>query len=175
MTHSANQETNIVTVRMAEDPGALARLASTVLRRGYFIESLSAGREQGNNLLRITMKIQGDRSRPFHLIAQQLLKVIDTVEVCIQEERDGTLRELVLARVAWENTTKDELLELVERYGGRIVAVESSEMVVEVSGTAARIDGFLTDLPAQALKETARTGTVSMFRGVPGSEVWIKQ
>ena len=71
-------------------------------------------------------------------------------------------RELVLIKVSANKTTRFEIVSLVKIYGGKIANVSPSSVTVEITGTSATINSFITLIRPYGIKELVRTGKIAI-------------
>jgi len=74
-------------------------------------------------------------------------------------------RELVLIKVAADDKTRSELLNIVELFRAKIVDVSRRSYIVEAVGAADKINALIELLKPIGITEIVRTGKVAMFRG----------
>lgn len=158
-----------VSALMFDRPGALARVAGLIRRRGLNIASLSVGHSERTELSRMTFVVEGDPEVVGN-IANQLDKLIDVVEVEDITDWDIVWRELALLKVRTSPETRSEILQLVDIFRANIVDVGAEAVVIETTGDADKIDSLIALLSPFGLKEVMRTGRVAMPRAalVPG-------
>jgi hypothetical protein len=60
---------------------------------------------------------------------------------------------------------RTELLNMVDIFRGRIVDVAASSVIIEVTGSAEKIDNFIELMRPYGIKELARSGVVALVRG----------
>jgi hypothetical protein len=63
--------------------------------------------------------------------------------------------------------TRTEVKELAEIFRGRIVDVAADSVIVEISGTEKKIEGFIELMRPIGILELVRTGRIAMVRGSP--------
>jgi acetolactate synthase I/III small subunit len=75
----------------------------------------------------------------------------------------------VLIRVAADEKTRSELMNVVDIFRAKIVDVSPKSFIVEVTGTQDKIDAMIELLRPIGIEEVVRTGKVAMARGMQGS------
>ena len=63
--------------------------------------------------------------------------------------------------------TRTEVKELAEIFRGRIVDVAADCVIVEISGTEKKLEGFIELMRPRGILELVRTGRIAMVRGSP--------
>ena len=80
------------------NPGVLARVASLFSRRGYNIDSLTAGVTNNPKYTRITVAVSGD-DQILQQIRNQIAKLEEVRKIIILDDKESVCRELVLVKV----------------------------------------------------------------------------
>jgi acetolactate synthase-1/3 small subunit len=132
--------------------------------RGFAIDSLAVGQTDIDNIMRLTLVVDGSRTA-VEQVVKQLYKVVEVRKVSDVSEDQTVERELALIKVTSKPTTRSEIIQLVEIYRARVVDVAQSSLIVEVTGTPDKVDSMVQVLRPFGIKEMVRTGVVAMVRG----------
>jgi acetolactate synthase-1/3 small subunit len=161
----ANQTEQHTLVALVEDkPGVLTKVASMFRRRGFNIASLAVGNSEQPGLSRMTFVVNGDEYTVGQVV-KQMDKLIDVIEVAdITSERIVT-RELSLVKVNTNQTTRGEIIQIVNLFRANIIDVSSDSMVIEITGESDKINALQNLLTPFGILEMLRTGLVAMVRG----------
>jgi len=141
--------------------GVLARVAGLFARRGFNIDSLAVAPTDDEDLSRITVVVDVE-SAPLEQVVKQLDKLINVVEIRELHPEHSVERELVIATVAAEPDRRDELVEHLDRAGGKVLSVGTDAMMLSLVGPPARIDDFENLLRGYGIIEFQRTGRVAL-------------
>ena len=141
--------------------GVLARVAGLFARRGFNIESLAVAPTDDEDLSRITVVVDVE-SAPLEQVVKQLDKLVNVVEIRELHPDHSVERELVIATVAAEPDRRDELVEHLDRAGGKVLSVGTDAMMLSLVGPPARIDDFENLLRGYGIIEFQRTGRVAL-------------
>ena len=144
--------------------GVLARVAGLFSGRGFNIESLSVAETLDPSVSRITLVTRGD-DQVLEQIEKQLNKLINVIKVTDFMGTEHVQRELVLIKVAAEERTRGEFMNIVDIFRARIIDVSRTSYVVEITGTEDKVHALIELLRPLGILEIARTGKVAMFRG----------
>ncbi|MFW2331906.1 MAG: acetolactate synthase small subunit [Nitrospinota bacterium] len=146
--------------------GVLARVSGLFSGRGYNIESLSVAPTLDPTTSRMTIISRGE-APVMEQITKHLNKLIDVIKVIdyTSDQHDHVEREITLVKVNAESSNRAEILRVTEIFRGKIVDVSSKSYMVEVTGTASKINAFLELIRPLGLIEIARSGKVAMSRG----------
>ena len=101
-----------------------------------------------------------------HQCIKQLDKLIDVIQVGNFVGEEGVGRELVLVKVQANSDTRAEVTQICDVFRGKIIDVASTSLIVEVTGNENKIEAFLSLIESFGISELARTGTVSLRRGM---------
>ena len=141
---------------MENEAGALSRVSGLFSARGYNIESLSVAPTEDLSLSRMTIVTSGS-DEVIEQIIKQLNKLIDVVKVLDLHDGDHIERELVLVKVKANKQYRDEVQQLSNSYGGRIIDSSENILTIEFTGTSTEIDNYLKSLNSAFVVEIVRT------------------
>ena len=142
---------------MENEAGALSRVSGLFSARGYNIESLSVAPTEDLSLSRMTIVTSGS-DEVIEQIIKQLNKLIDVVKVLDLHDGDHIERELVLVKVKANKQYRDEVQQLSNSYGGRIIDSSENILTIEFTGTSTELDNYLKSLNSAFVVEIVRTG-----------------
>jgi acetolactate synthase-1/3 small subunit len=142
-------------------PGVLARVASLFARRGYNIFSLAVAPAEEAGMSRITIVVDVD-SAPLEQIVKQLFKLIDVVKISELDPRRCVERELLLATVRAPADNRHQVVELINIFEGKIVAVAHDAVTLSLEGHPDKLDDFEELLAGYGIVELQRSGRVAL-------------
>jgi acetolactate synthase-1/3 small subunit len=152
---------HILSVLVENRAGVLARVASLFARRGFNIYSLAVAPTEDERFSRITI-VADVEPATLEQIVKQLFKLIDVVKISELDPRRSTERELLLATVLAEPDTRGQVVELVQIFEGKILAVGTGQITVSLDGTPDKLDDFEELLRSYGIVELQRTGRVAL-------------
>ncbi len=155
---------HIISLLMENEAGALSRVSGLFSARGYNIESLSVAPTEDQSLSRMTIVTRGS-DEIIEQIIKQLNKLIDVVKVLDLHDGDHIERELVLVKVKANKQYRDEVQQLSNSYGGRIIDSSENILTIEFTGTSTELDNYLKSLNNSFVVEIVRTGASGIGRG----------
>ena len=150
-----------LSVLVENKAGVLARVAGLFARRGYNIYSLAVAPTDDDRFSRITIVVDVE-SAPLEQIVKQLHKLINVIKITELDPRDSVERELLLATVKVGSERRNEVIELVQIFEGRILDVGHDALTVSLDGAPAKIDDFEDLLRPFGIVELQRTGRVAL-------------
>src|SRR5262245_52282511 len=152
---------HILSVLVENRAGVLARVAGLFARRGFNIFSLAVAPTEDERFSRITI-VADVESAPLEQIVKQLFKLIDVVKISELDPRRAVERELVLATVRAEPEVRGQVIELVQIFEGKILAVGAESLTVSLEGHPDKVDDFEELLRGYGIVELQRTGRVAL-------------
>ena len=143
--------------------GVLSRISGLFSRRGYNIESITAGTTADPRFTRIT--IVASDAETLAQIEKQVGKLEDVRDVKELEPEISVYRELALIKVRANEEQRQGVILLTNTFRGNIIDVAVDSLIIEMTGGQAKIDAFLNLLSGYEILELARTGIAGLGRG----------
>ena len=141
------------------NPGVLSRIAGLFSRRGYSIDSITAGTTADPRFTRITVVASGDELI-LSQIENQVRKLEDVIEIKLLKDR-----ELIMIKVRVTAAQRGEINSIADIFRAKIVDVQEESMIIELTGTQSKLEGFMNLLKGYEILELARTGITGLSRG----------
>ncbi len=145
--------------------GVLSRISGLFSRRGYNIESITAGTTANPKYSRITIVTSGD-DEILDQIEKQVAKLVDVEDIKVLEPDSSVYRELVLIKVRANHENRRNIIEISNLFRTRIIDTSPDSLIIELTGETAKIDAFITMLGDFEILEIARTGITGLGRGI---------
>lgn len=146
------------------NPGVTSRISGLFSRRGFNMESISAGVTADERYARVTVVASGDE-QSLEQIEKQLAKLEDVVDIKLLEPGASVTRELILVKIRAKDTERQPIMNVTEIFHGRVVDVTIDSMVIELTGHQGKLEAFLNLLQGYEILELARTGITGLSRG----------
>lgn len=150
-------------ILVENNPGVLTRVSGLFARRAYNINSLSVCQTEDPNISRMTIMVDGDDA-VIEQVTKQLIKLVVVHKVTDLTEEQIVDRELALVRVKVKPDTRLEILQIVDVFRGRVVDMGRTNVTVELTGDAEKIDAFVRTIRPFGLMELVRTGKIAISR-----------
>ena len=144
--------------------GVLSRISGLFSRRGYNIESITAGVTADPRFTRITIVTSGD-DEILDQSEKQVEKLVDVRDIKELEPDNSVYRELALIKVRTNNEQRQGVIAVADIFRAKIIDVASDSLIVELTGNQAKIDAFINLLDGYEILELARTGIAGLGRG----------
>ena len=151
--------------------GVLSRISGLFSRRGYNIESITAGVTADPRFTRITIVASGDDDI-LEQIEKQVRKLVDVRDIRELKPENSVYRELAMIKVEANAEQRQGIIAITNIFRGNIIDVAPESLMVEITGNEGKIDAFLRLLSGYRILELARTGIAGLCRGIE-NVVWI--
>ena len=144
---------------------ALSHISGLFSRRGYNIDSISAGVTADPRFTRVTVVSSGEE-QILEQIEKQLAKLEDVVDIKQLKDGESVCRELVLVTIRAKDTDRQAILSTANIFRANIVDVTHDSVVIELTGGQGKLDAFLELVKGYEILELARTGITGLTRGI---------
>jgi len=144
--------------------GVLSRITGLFSRRGYNIESITAGVTADPRYSRITIVTSGD-DEILEQIEKQLGKLVDVCDIKELKPEESVYRELVLIKIKASAQQRQNIISVVNVFRANIIDVGAESLIVEMTGNQGKIEAFIDLLEGYEILEIARTGIAGLGRG----------
>ena len=157
---------NIRVIQLLVDntSGVLSRISGLFSRRGYNIESITAGVTADPRYTRITIVTSGDEDI-LNQIEKQVAKLIDVRDVKVLPPAESVYRELALIKVKATAKDRQGVISIADIFRANIIDVSKDSLIIELTGDQDKINAFLGLLEGYEILELARTGIAGLCRG----------
>ena len=155
---------HVISALVMNEPGVLAGVANMFSARGFNIDSLVVGRTEDPALSRMTIVVIADENT-IEQVRRQLAKLVPVVSINDFKGSAYIERDLALLTVGVSRENRNEVIETVKLFRGKVVDVSRESVMVELAGTEEKIEAFIDLMKDYGIKELARTGVIAMARG----------
>ena len=154
---------HVLSALVQNQPGVLAHVAGMLASRAFNIDSLAVGETENHDLSRMTFVVHGDDS-VVEQVRKQLEKIVTVVRVDDMSRERFVERDLMLIKIVCPPERRGEIRHLVDVFRGRIVDVGVGAVMLEISGTEAKVESFVELVRPYGILELARTGRIALVR-----------
>lgn len=144
--------------------GVLSRISGLFSRRGYNIESITAGVTADPQITRITIVASGD-DEILEQIEKQVQKLVDVKDIRELKPKVSVYRELALIKVRVLPQQRQAVLSIADIFRANVIDVSKDGFIIELTGDQDKIEAFLNLLEGYEILELARTGIAGLRRG----------
>ena len=149
-------------------PGVLSRIAGLFTRRGFNIDSITAGVTDDPHLTRMTIVTHGE-DEVINQIVKQLAKLEEVIQIRELKPECSVIRELILVRVSVNEQERAQVISMAEVFRARVVDIAADTVIFELTGDRSKIEAFLRLLGPSRIQKVAKTGVTGLTRGMFGS------
>lgn len=154
----------VLSILVENTPGVLSRVSGLFTRRGYNIDSITACTTEDQKFSRMTIAVSGD-DLILMQIKNQLSKLEDVVKIFELKSGESVCRELVLLKVKVSKAEKQEVITIADIFRAKAVDVAKGSLMLELTGSASKIEAFINLLHDYEILEMVRTGMTGLSRG----------
>ncbi len=144
--------------------GVLSRIAGLFARRGYNVESITAGVTSDPRITRITIVASGD-DEILEQIEKQLSKLEDVRNIKELKPEKSVYRELIMIKVRATAEQGQGIIAVADIFRAKIIDVAPESLMIELTGNQQKIEAFIDLLGGYEILEQARTGIAGLGRG----------
>lgn len=156
--------TQIFSLLVDNTSGVLSRISGLFSRRGYNIDSITAGVTADPRFTRITVAVSGDELI-LEQIENQLRKLQDVRHIKKLADQESVCRELMMVKIRATAAERPNIISIADIFRAKIVDVEKESLIVELVGTQSKLEAFVSMLEDYEILELARTGITGLSRG----------
>ena len=153
-----------LSVLVENKPGVLTRIAGLFARRGFNIDTLTVGPTDDEHTSRITLTVDG-AMHPIDQVTKQLHKLVNVLKIRDLEPSETVARELAMFKISADGPARTEILQIAGVFRGKVIDVNRRSVIVEIAGTADKVEAFEKMVRPFGLIEMMRTGEIAISRG----------
>ena len=155
--------THTISVRLENQPGALARVSQLFSRRGYNIQSLAVGPTESADISRLTLRVDCSE-HSLEQIEKQMHKLVNVLRVTELRPDEAVERELALITVSVTPDRRAELVALSQVAGAQVADIGRDAITFEFVGRPDQLEAFEEVVRPYGVRELVRTGRVGLRR-----------
>ena len=149
----------ILSVLVEDKPGVLARVASTISRRGFNINSLSVGPTHIEGRSKMTIVTELDAVEQ---VKKQLNKLVNVIKI-VELDPDMTMEtEVLLLKVSINKDSQTSVIEKASLSGANSVDVGQDYAVFELTGSSKELNKFEDLMKPFGIIEMVRGGRIAI-------------
>ena len=146
-------------------PGVMMRISRDFTRRQINLDSITVGIEP-TGLARIILMFKAD-DHLAELMRRVVARSEPIVDVEVIEPEQSIVREVALLKTKrLDDKTMWQVVQRIERAGGKVVDLKGGVLIAELSGEHEEIERVVEALGPDVLKEVARSGQVLISREI---------
>ena len=141
----------IFSVLVENRSGVLSKVSGLFARRSFNIDSLAVGETNDPEVSCMTI-----------VSSEQLNKKLDVIKLKSFESHQAVSRELIIIKLRYSKTNREELLSLCTLAGAKVVDADKKTMMIEMCDTPEKVQMLLYLLSGVSIIEVARTGVLAL-------------
>ena len=98
-------------------------------------------------------------------IQKQLNKLVQVIKVQRLDDDATVARSMMLVKVSADNSNRPQVVDAANIFRARVVDVSPESLVIEATGTPAKLRALLEVLEPFGIRELASSGDVALSRG----------
>lgn len=153
-----------LSVLVENKPGVLTRVAALFARRAFNIHSLAVGETEDPRISRMTVVVDA-AELPIEQVTKQLNKLVNVLKIVELDPAATVERQLLLVKVSANDSSRANVLQIVDLFRAHVVDVVPDAVTVEATGSDAKVEAFLTALEPYGIREIVQSGAVAITRG----------
>lgn len=156
---------HILSVLVDNNPGVLTRVCELFNRRGYNLESVTAGVTENERMSRLTLISKVESRDEIDQIIKQIKKLEDVHKVILLDNTESVCKTIMLIKVKAKDTARQEILNTVSIFRASVIDVTFETLTIEITGDANKIDAFKKLLDPYGILEVVSSGFIAIQRG----------
>ena len=149
----------ILSVLVEDKPGVLARVASTISRRGFNINSLSVGPTHIEGRSKMTIVTELDAVEQ---VKKQLNKLVNVIKIVELDPEMTIETEVLLLKVSINKDSQSSVIEKASLSGANSVDVGEDYAVFELTGSSKELNKFEDLMKPFGIIEMVRGGRIAI-------------
>ncbi|WP_234123327.1 acetolactate synthase small subunit [Clostridium hydrogenum] len=156
---------HILSVLVDNNPGVLTRVCELFNRRGYNLESVTAGVTENERMSRLTLISKVESSDEIDQIIKQIKKLEDVHKVVLLDNSESICKTIMLIKVKAKDTARQEILNTVSIFRASVVDVTFETLTIEITGDNSKTEAFKKLLEPYGILEVVSSGFIAIQRG----------
>ena len=149
----------ILSVLVEDKPGVLARVSSTISRRGFNINSLSVGPTNIEGRSKMTIVTELDAVEQ---VKKQLNKLVNVIKIVELDPNMTIETEVLLLKVSINNDSQTSVIEKASLSNATSVDVGQDFAIFELTGSSKELDKFEALMKPFGIIEMVRGGRIAI-------------
>lgn len=157
-------EKHVLSALVRNSSGVLSRVSGLFSRRGYNIDSFTAGVTDDPSFSRMTITLTTDDDG-LEQVKKQFEKLEDVIRVVSFKANECVYRELVLIKVRANAGNRAAINEIVSIFRSKIIDLSTDTLTIELTGDEEKISALIKLMKEYGIEELVRTGVTALQRG----------
>lgn len=154
----------VLLVTVEDNPGVLTRVCQLFTRRGFNLDSVTAGKTEKEGFSRLTLIATVEDDNVVDQICKQISKLEEVKKVKALKEDMIICKEIAMIKIKCDNKKKMEIVNIANIFKGTIVDVSKETVTVEMTADIEKLNAFI-ELVKEDIVELVSSGYIAMERG----------
>lgn len=156
----------VLSVLVDNNPGVLTRVCALFNRRGYNLESVTAGVTEDEKLSRLTLISKMNEEEEVEQLIKQIKKLEDVHKVVVLNASESVCKTIMFIKVNAKGAARQEILNSVNIFRAAVVDVTNETLTIEITGDSNKIEAFKELLDPYGIIEVVSSGFIAIQRGM---------
>lgn len=157
------QKKYILTMLVENEPGVTARITGLFAGRGYNIETICGAPTADPDISRITITTKANPAQ-LDQCMEQIKRLVNVIKLRDMTGEEAVKREMALIYVKSNSDNRKELLDIIEKFKGKIIDQSMEHIIIEIVAMENKVDELLKLLEPFSIKKLARSGILALYR-----------
>ncbi len=151
---------HVLSVKVENKAGVLARVVGLFSARSYNIDSLSVNKARSDDISVITMVVKGD-DKIIEQVKKQLNKLIDVIKISDHTQNKSIQREIAIIRLKPAVNKRIEIFQLAQIFKAEVVNITPKTITLEIYAEPEKIENFEEIVRPFGVQELIKSGRIS--------------
>lgn len=156
----------VLSVLVDNNPGVLTRVCELFNRRGYNLESVTAGITENEKLSRLTLISKMNNEDEVEQLIKQIKKLEDVHKVILLSDSESVCKTIMFIKVNAKGAERQEILNCVNIFRAAVVDVTNETLTIEITGDSNKLEAFKKLLETYGIIEVVSSGFIAIQRGM---------
>lgn len=156
----------VLSVLVDNNPGVLTRVCELFNRRGYNLESVTAGITENEKLSRLTLISKMNSTEEAEQLIKQIKKLEDVHKVILLNHSESVCKTIMFIKVKAIGAARQEILNSVNIFRASVVDVTNETLTIEITGDSNKVEAFKNLLDPYGIIELVSSGFIAIQRGM---------
>lgn len=156
----------VLSVLVDNNPGVLTRVCELFNRRGYNLESVTAGVTENEKLSRLTLISKMNNEEEAEQLIKQIRKLEDVHKVILLDDFQSVCKTIMFIKVNAKGAARQEILNCASIFRAAVVDVTNEILTIEITGDNNKVEAFKGLLQPYGIIELVSSGFIAIQRGI---------
>lgn len=155
----------VLSVIVDNNPGVLTRVCQLFNRRGYNLQSVTAGVTENERISRLTLIGNVRDESELQQITKQIRKLENVHTVVSLTDSNSICKQIMFIKVKAEEKTREQIMNIVNIFKAFIVDVTPKALIMQITGDRNKLNAFEELVSPFGILEVVSSGFIAIQRG----------